>query len=104
MTLPLMALGGNGVISVASNLVPSDMVRFIGSALEGNWETARKEHFHLLPLFRGLFLETNPIPVKTAMAMAGLLKQANYRLPMCAMGEANKQALEKVMRNLGIVH
>jgi 4-hydroxy-tetrahydrodipicolinate synthase len=102
MTFPLVSVGGKGVISVASNFVPKDMVEFVEKAVRGEVEEARKSHYRLLPLFKALFIETNPIPVKAAMSMKGLLKEV-YRLPMCPMQEGNKKKLEGVIKDLGII-
>src|SRR5215204_346731 len=96
MTLPLVALGGRGVISVASNVAPgavSDMVRAV---LEGDWERGRELHYELLPLFRALFVETNPIPVKTAASILGLCSD-EMRLPMVSLQGENLDTLRRVM-------
>jgi 4-hydroxy-tetrahydrodipicolinate synthase len=96
MTLPLIALGGRGVISVASNVAPgavSDMVRAL---LEGDWERGRELHFELLPLFRALFVETNPIPVKTAASLLGLCSD-EMRLPLVPMGGENLRLLQETL-------
>jgi len=96
MTLPLMALGGHGVISVASNVAPavvSDMVRTL---LEGDWQRGRELHYELLPLFRALFVETNPIPVKTAASILGLCSD-EMRLPMIPLQGENLDTLRRVM-------
>ena len=96
MTLPLIALGGVGVISVASNVAPgavSDMVRAL---LEGDWERGRELHYELLPLFRALFVETNPIPVKTAASLLGLCSD-EMRLPMIPLSGENLRTLQHVM-------
>jgi len=96
MTLPMMALGGNGVISVASNVAPgavSDMVRAL---LEGDWERGRELHYELLPLFRALFVETNPIPVKTAASILGLCSD-EMRLPMIPLQGENLDTLRRAM-------
>src|SRR5918999_707237 len=96
MTLPLMALGGHGVISVASNVAPavvSDMVRTL---LEGGWERGRELHYELLPLFRALFVQTNPIPVKTAASLLGLCSD-EMRLPMIPLSGENLNLLQQVM-------
>ena len=102
MTLPLMALGGKGVISVASNIIPREMHDLTEHALKGNFEKARKMHFKLLPLFKGIFIETNPIPIKAALAMKGMIKES-YRLPMCEMKPENRERLRKILRALKIV-
>src|ERR687890_2124469 len=96
MTLPLVALGGRGVISVASNVAPgavSDMVR---SLLAGDWERGRELHYELLPLFRALFVETNPIPVKTAASILGLCSD-EMRLPMIPLQGDNLDTLRQTM-------
>lgn len=104
LTFPLMALGGNGVISVLSNLVPADMARFIGLVKNSNREVAKEEHFRLLDLMRAMFIETNPIPVKTAMSlMSPEIFKANFRSPMCEMAPENKAKLEKVLRIYGLL-
>ena len=102
MTFPLIALGGNGVISVVSNLIPKQMVDFVSRALDGNTAEARKRHYELLPLFKGLFVETNPIPIKAAMSMKGLVREV-YRLPMCPMQQTNREVLEKLLKSLGLL-
>jgi 4-hydroxy-tetrahydrodipicolinate synthase len=102
LAFPLIALGGKGVISVASNLIPGRMKEFIASALEGQWDKARELHYRLLPLFKANFLETNPIPIKAALAMKGLI-QETYRLPMCPMGAENRKALAGVLEELKIL-
>jgi len=102
LTFPIMALGGKGVISVASNVAPGMVSSMVRHALEGRWEEARKEHFRLLPLFGHLFLETNPIPVKTALRMMGR-PGGSFRLPLCEMEPANQEILRKTLADLGLV-
>ncbi len=102
MTFPLVALGGSGVISVASNLLPKEMADFVGQALEGNFKEARRKHFDLLPLFKALFVETNPIPIKAAMSMKGLIKET-YRLPMCPMQRENREGLKSLLKEMDII-
>lgn len=102
MTLPLMALGGKGVISVASNIIPKEMHELAEYALKGNFEKARKMHYELLPLFKGIFIETNPIPIKAALAMKGMIKES-YRLPMCGMKPENREKLRRILRDLKII-
>lgn len=101
-TYPLMALGGKGVISVASNAVPDRMKDLTHTALKGDWDRARKLHYELLPLFKAIFLETNPIPIKATMAMKGFVEEV-YRLPMCPMSGENKKALTEVLKQLKIL-
>jgi 4-hydroxy-tetrahydrodipicolinate synthase len=102
LTFPVMALGGKGVISVASNVAPMQVSSMVNSALEGKWEEARKQHFRLLPLFTNLFLETNPIPVKTALRMMGKPAGA-FRLPLCDMEPSNQEVLRKTLVDLGLI-
>ncbi|MCX8012496.1 MAG: dihydrodipicolinate synthase family protein, partial [Desulfobacterota bacterium] len=96
LTLPLMALGGDGVISVASNLIPQEVCLMVNSALEGKWEDCRKYHYHLLPLFKVLFIETNPIPIKTALALQGKIKEI-FRLPLSPMEPKHRKKLREVL-------
>ncbi len=102
MTFPLMALGGKGVISVASNIVPKEMHELTSFALKGDFENARRMHYELLPLFKGIFIETNPIPIKAALAMKGMIKES-YRLPLCPMKAENKEKLRQVLKELKII-
>ncbi|MDZ4199396.1 MAG: 4-hydroxy-tetrahydrodipicolinate synthase [Kiritimatiellia bacterium] len=96
LTLPMMAVGARGVISVASNVVPQSVSDLVRAALAGRWDEARKIHLSLHELFGHLFLETNPIPVKAAMALRGLL-QEQYRLPLCEMNPAKRQILARTL-------
>jgi 4-hydroxy-tetrahydrodipicolinate synthase len=102
LTYPLMALGGKGVISVASNAVPDRMKDLTHTALRGDWDRARKLHYELLPLFKAIFLETNPIPIKATMAMKGFVEEV-YRLPMCQMSGENKKTLTEILKQLKIL-
>ncbi|MGF1471012.1 MAG: 4-hydroxy-tetrahydrodipicolinate synthase [Rubrobacteraceae bacterium] len=96
MILPLMALGGRGVISVASNVAPGAVSDMVDAALEGNWERARELHYELLPLFRALFVETNPIPVKTATSLLGFCSD-EMRLPLIPMEGENLDLLQETL-------
>jgi 4-hydroxy-tetrahydrodipicolinate synthase len=96
MTLPLISLGGVGVISVASNVAPGAVSDMVGALLEGDWERGRELHYELLPLFRALFVETNPIPVKTAASLLGLCSD-EMRLPMIPLSGENLRTLQRVM-------
>jgi 4-hydroxy-tetrahydrodipicolinate synthase len=78
------------------------MVRFVGAALKGDWEGARKAHYELLPLFKAIFIETNPIPIKAAMAMKGMMCES-YRLPMCPLAPKSRESLEATLRELKIL-
>ena len=101
LTLPLMAVGGRGIISVASNEIPAEMSRMVELAERGDFAGARALHQRLLPLMQVNFIESNPIPVKSAMATLGLLEE-NYRLPMVPPRPAAKQRIEAVLQSLGI--
>ena len=100
MTLPLIALGGVGLISVISNLVPQKIKAMVSACLAGNYEEARKLHYELLPLMKNAFIETNPVPIKTAMNWAGL-PSGPVRLPMGPLTENSEQVLRKVLAGLG---
>jgi 4-hydroxy-tetrahydrodipicolinate synthase len=102
ITLPLMAIGGAGVISVIANIVPRETAELTHAALDGDWKRARELHFRLFPLARAAFLETNPIPIKEAMAMAGML-EPEFRLPMCRMSDANRERLRAILKPYGLL-
>jgi 4-hydroxy-tetrahydrodipicolinate synthase len=99
---PIIALGGHGIISVASNLIPDRMAALVASALAGDMEKARSLHYELLPLFKALFVETNPIPVKYGMSRIGRANEV-YRLPMCSPADASKKVVDGVLRDLGLL-
>ncbi|MCL2669823.1 MAG: 4-hydroxy-tetrahydrodipicolinate synthase [Syntrophaceae bacterium] len=101
-TLPLMVLGGKGVISVISNVAPRDMAGLVDAAASGEWAKAREFHYRMAPLIEALFIETNPVPVKTALALLGKI-QEEVRLPLCAMAEKNREFLKKTMRDYGLL-
>lgn len=96
MILPLMSLGGTGTIAVTSNVAPGALSDMVDAALEGNWERARELHYELLPLFRALFVETNPIPVKTAASLIGLCSD-EMRLPLIPMEGENLELLQETL-------
>lgn len=102
LTYPVMALGGAGVISVSANLVPRKMADLVELSLAGEWEKARVVHEELVPLHMALGLETNPIPIKTAMGLAGLSSD-EMRLPLVAMSSENRLALSKVLDSMGLL-
>jgi 4-hydroxy-tetrahydrodipicolinate synthase len=102
LTLPLMAVGGRGVISVVANFLPREVTELTHAALDGDWKRAREVHHRLFPICRAMFVETNPIPVKEAMAMLGMIR-AEWRLPMCPMSDANRDRLRKVLTGAGIL-
>lgn len=101
LTLPILALGGRGVVSVASHLVPERIALLVASALRGEWELARRTHLELLPLCRALFLTTNPIPVKLALRQAGF-PAGGFRPPLCEPTEAEAAQIRSVVREYGI--
>ena len=96
LTLPMMAIGAKGIISVASNLVPREIVEMVNAFLSGNISRAEKIHRILYPLFRDLFVESNPIPIKAAMAMRGMIEES-YRLPLCPISAKNRDLLAKTL-------
>ncbi len=102
LTLPMMAVGARGVISVASNIAPKPVADMVHSALQGHWEKARVLHRTYARLFADLFLDTNPIPIKAAMAMAGLIEEV-YRLPLCEMSPALKSRLAECLKEVGLL-
>lgn len=101
MTFPLLAAGGRGVISVAANIIPTEMAELVGS-FKADIDHSRELHYKYWPLFKDLFIETNPIPVKTAMDMMGLL-EFEVRLPLCEMSEAHKQTLRSTLSHCGLI-
>ena len=101
LTLPLMAIGGRGIISVASNEIPAEMSRMVELAEQGDFDGARALHKRFLPLLMVNFIESNPIPVKSAMASMGLLQEV-YRLPMVPPRAASKQRIEAVLHAVGV--
>ncbi len=102
MTLPMMAVGAKGVISVASNIVPGQVRSLVDAAAAGDFATARGIHHKLFALCKALFIETNPIPVKTAMALLGR-DTGEMRLPLCEMAEANCTLLKKALVQAGLL-
>jgi 4-hydroxy-tetrahydrodipicolinate synthase len=102
VTLPLIALGAEGIVSVASNEIPDLMSRMTDLALEGRWAEARALHYRLLPLMEINFIESSPGPVKAAMAMMGLLEE-NFRLPLVPIQENNRTRIREVITELGLL-
>jgi 4-hydroxy-tetrahydrodipicolinate synthase len=102
VTLPLIALGAEGIVSVASNEVPDLMSRMTDLALAGNWNEARELHYRLLPLMEVNFIESSPGPVKAAMTMMGLLEE-NFRLPLVPIQEKSRIRIREVIAELGLV-
>jgi 4-hydroxy-tetrahydrodipicolinate synthase len=102
LTLPLMAVGGRGIISVASNEIPAEMVQMVEAAARNDFAAAREVHARILPLMQINFVEANPVPVKAAMAAMGLLEEV-YRLPMVAPRPESKEKIVKVLKELDLI-
>jgi 4-hydroxy-tetrahydrodipicolinate synthase len=102
LTLPMLAVGGKGVISVASHIAGKKLGEMIDSFFSGDVEKAKKIHLELMPLFRVLFITTNPIPVKAAMEMVGI-KVGPPRPPLCPASEQVKEEIGKVLKSLGVI-
>ena len=102
LTLPMMSVGGCGVISVASNVAPRAVADLVHAAAAGRWDEARALHYRYYALFNDVFIETNPIPIKAAMEMAGL-GPAVYRLPLCELAPANREKLRATLQACGVV-
>lgn len=103
MVLPLLAIGGKGVISVLNNLLPREVADVCVAWEEGKVALARERFLKIMPLCKAMFIETNPIPIKTAMALAGLIPNADMRLPLCEMAPANLEKLKAAMSTYGIL-
>jgi 4-hydroxy-tetrahydrodipicolinate synthase len=102
LTLPMMALGAKGVITVTANIVPRDMATMVDSFAAGKLAEARKLHYKLSPLFTALFYETNPIPVKEALGMMGKCS-AELRLPLCPMAADTREKLSRALKDYGLI-
>ena len=102
LTLPVLSIGGAGVISVVANLVPRDVAAMVDAYESGRRREAVERHQRLLPLTKALFLETNPIPVKTAMGMLKMI-QPELRLPLCEMSESNRERLRGALEAYGLL-
>ncbi|MBW2016212.1 MAG: 4-hydroxy-tetrahydrodipicolinate synthase [Deltaproteobacteria bacterium] len=102
LTLPVLAIGGKGVISVVANIVPRENADMVQAWLDGQVEKARELYYRLLPLCRAMFFETNPIPVKTAAALMGKI-DAEMRLPLSPMAPANLERLKSVLKDYGLI-
>ncbi len=101
-TLPLLAMGGAGVISVISNVTPADMAGLVDAFAAGDLSKAKLLHHKMAPLMEALFVEVNPIPVKAALAMMGKIKE-EYRLPLCKMADINREKLKKAMADYALI-
>jgi 4-hydroxy-tetrahydrodipicolinate synthase len=102
LTLPFMSVGAQGVISVASNVIPREVSRMVRAFAAGQSAAALKLHQKCYPLFKDLFIETNPVPVKAALAMLGMIEE-EYRLPLVAMNAANREKLRKTLKTVGVL-
>ncbi|KPK98619.1 MAG: 4-hydroxy-tetrahydrodipicolinate synthase [Omnitrophica WOR_2 bacterium SM23_72] len=102
LTLPVLSIGGKGVISVVANIVPKDVAQLVIEFEKGNVRGAQEIHLKLLPLIKAMFLETNPIPVKTAMGLLGMC-EPDLRLPMCSMSQENLEKLKKALKDYGLL-
>jgi 4-hydroxy-tetrahydrodipicolinate synthase len=102
LTLPILAVGGGGVISTTANVAPSEMVELVRAFRAGDLARAKDAHYRLLPLFDALFTETNPIPVKAALALRGLIRD-EIRLPLTPVTQPNRGCLQVVLKELGLL-
>jgi 4-hydroxy-tetrahydrodipicolinate synthase len=102
LTLPMMAVGGKGVITVTANIVPAEMADLVKAFTAGKIDEARRIHFKLSPLFAALFYETNPIPVKEALGMMGKI-DPELRLPLCPMAQDTREKLVRVLKDAGLI-
>jgi len=102
LTLPILALGGTGVISVLANILPREVTQMVKAWLEGEVDRARELHYKLYPLFKAMFIETNPIPVKTAMAKLKMIPK-EWRMPLGEMEKTNEEKLEKILNQAGLI-
>ena len=101
-SLPLISVGGDGCISVLANEMPAEFSRMIHAALDNDWQQARSIHYHTYALMRANFVETNPVPVKAAMAMMGLIEEV-YRLPLVPMQPKNREKLQSILQDLKLI-
>jgi 4-hydroxy-tetrahydrodipicolinate synthase len=102
ITLPLMAVGGDGCVSVVSNETPKDFSDMVRMCLKGKWEKARALHYKLLPLMNVNFIESNPIPAKTALAMMGMIEEV-FRLPLVTISANNREKVKGVLQEIGLI-
>lgn len=102
LTLPMMAVGASGVVSVSSNIIPLQMTEMVEAALAGDFVRAREYHRKYYALFRDQFIETNPVPIKAALAMTGLIAE-EYRLPLCELSAEHREKLAATLKRCGIL-
>jgi 4-hydroxy-tetrahydrodipicolinate synthase len=103
MTLPVLGLGGAGLVSVASNAIPAEMAKMVGAALTGDWPTARRINAQFCGLMKAHFCEPSPAPVKAVLALMGRIEE-KLRLPMVPVTAATRQKLETLLSELGLLH
>jgi 4-hydroxy-tetrahydrodipicolinate synthase len=101
LTLPFLSVGAVGVVSVASNLFPAEVVNLVQAFRAGDTQSARDQHLRMLPIFKDLFIEPNPVPVKTALSWRGVIS-AECRLPLCEMSAANQARLRKTLEAFAV--
>jgi 4-hydroxy-tetrahydrodipicolinate synthase len=102
LTLPVLSIGGTGIVSVVANIAPKDVAGMVSEFQNGNLRRAQEIHYRLLPLTKAMFIETNPIPVKTAMGILGMC-EPDLRLPMCAISPENLEKLKKALKEYGLL-
>jgi len=102
LTLPILSIGGTGIISVVANIVPRDVADLVTAFEKGDIKKARELHYKLLPLIKAVFLETNPMPIKTALGLLGMC-EPDLRLPMCSMSADNLEKLKKALKDYGLL-
>jgi len=103
LTLPFMSIGAKGVISVLSNLLPKDVVTMVNAALKGDYTTARQEHQRLFPLFKNMFIETNPVPIKRSLQLVKTISTCHVRLPLVGLTEENDAKFLKILKASKII-
>jgi len=101
LTLPILSIGGTGIISVVANIVPRDVADLVAEFEKGNLKRTQEIHYKLLPLIKAMFIETNPIPIKTAMGLLGMC-EPDLRLPMCSMLPENLEKVRKALKDYGL--
>ncbi len=101
LTLPICSVGGSGVISVLANILPGEVRKLCDYITDFDMAAACTQHLRLFPLFRAIFVETNPIPIKAAMAMAGMIRD-ELRLPMCPLSDKHRPMLAGLLKEFGV--
>lgn len=101
--LPLLSIGAVGAISVTANILPKDLSMLYSAYFKSDYETAKKIHFNTMPIHRAMFIETSPIPVKTAAYIMGLIDVLEFRLPLCPLKKENEQKLMDILKNKGLI-